>query len=376
MWKLIVTVGLTIMVVGFSSAQDECHFGSREAFDALEKVLNQEKSCQAASRKMHDCAWGSSADAQLAPIVISKCEKTFFPTLSKAGKEYYENEMQLCANEFAKAQGTISISAAALCQLDVATRFAADPKIAEQPIARASFDCDKAASAIEQAICSDKRLGHADVILGRVYRRFLTSLPKERRSDLINSQKQWLKEVFRDCVTSQSPLSLVERNCVANEFEFRFTDLDSCSDSPEQRGAAECLHDAASVRDGDSTSEPSNEARSSFDCEQPKSSLQIAICADAGLGQDDIELSEAYAHADDDLTPNERRKLVESQKKWVHYVEDLCPMGASGGIPPLLTRSCIRTAFETRAAQLHDCFTEKEPRRFRCLNDFKLLAKQ
>jgi uncharacterized protein len=376
MWKSIVIVGLVIMFVSFASAQDECHFGSPEAFDALEKALTQEKSCQAAAKKMHDCAWGSSADTQLAPIVISTCEKTFFPKLPATGKAHYEDEMQLCAYEFAKAQGTISMSAAALCQLDVATKFAANPEIAEQPIARASFECNKAATALEKGICSDSRLGHADVMLGRVYRRFLASLPKERKSDLIDSQKQWLKGVVRDCGGSKSPLSLAARNCVANEFENRFTDLDSCFDSPEQQSAAECLRDTASMRDEASTPEANGKARASFDCEQPKSSLQLAICADTGLGQNDIELSEAFVHASESVTPNERAGLAESQKEWVRYVDDLCPMGATGGIPPLLTRSCIRTAFETRTAQLHDCIAKEEPKRSQCLNDFRLFVKQ
>jgi len=376
MWKSIVTAGLAIMVVSFAPAQDECHFGSPEAFDALEKALTQEKSCQAAAKKIHNCAWGSSADTQLAPIVISKCEKTFFPKLSAVAKEHYEDEMQLCAYEFAKAQGTISMSAAALCQLDVATKFAAHSEIAEQPIARASFECDKAATALEKAICSDRRLGHADVMLGRVYRRFLSSLPKERKSDLIDAQKQWLKDVVRDCGGSESPLSSAARNCVANEFENRFTDLDTCFDSPEQQSAAECLRDTASMRQEDSTSEANGKARASFDCEQPKSSLQLTICADAGLGQKDIELSEAYDHASEALTQHERGDLAESQKEWVEYVENLCPMGATGGIPPLLTRSCIRTAFATRTAQLQDCIAEREPKRSQCLNDFRLFVEQ
>ena len=376
MWKSIVTIGLAIMVAGFASAEDECHFGSPEAFNALEKALTLEKSCQVAAKKMHDCAWGSSADTQLVPIVISKCEKTFLPGLSVTGKEHYADEMQLCAYEFAKAQGTISMSAAAFCQLDVATKIAANPEIAEHPIARASFECNKAVTALEKAICSDRRLGHADVMLGRVYRRFLSSLPKERKSDLIDSQKQWLKSVVQDCGSSEGPLSLASRNCVANEFENRFTDLDGCFDSPEQQSTSECLRGMASMHDDDSTSEADGKARASFDCERPKSSLQLAICADAGLGQKDIELSEAYVHASDSLAANERGELVESQNKWVHYVENLCPMGATGGIPPLLARSCIRTAFETRTAQLSGCIAEKATKRSQCLNDFRLFVAQ
>lgn len=364
---------LTLLAVNPSPAQNDCHFGSAEAFDQLAKALEQEKTCEAAAKRMHDCAWGSSADTQLAPIVISKCEKTFFPKLSSVGKEHYADEMQLCAYEYSKAEGTISMSAAALCQLDVATEFAGNANnIAEQPIERASFDCGKAETPLETAICSDRRLGHADVMLGRVYRKFLNSLPKERKSALIESEKQWMKSIVQDCGASHSPLSLATQNCVANEFENRFTDLDSCFDSPEQHDAAECLRDTASTRQEGSSSEARGNTRASFDCEQPKSSLQMAICADASLGQKDIELSEAYAHARETLAQNERRNLEESQREWLHYVEGLCPMGATGGIPPLLTRLCVGTAFETRTKQLGDCMAQAEPRRSQCLNDFRL----
>jgi hypothetical protein len=49
-------------------------------------------------------------------------------------------------------------------------------------------------------------------------------------------------------------------------------------------------------------------------------------------------------------------------------------MGAAGGIPPLLTRSCIETAFQTRTAQLRGCSAQSEPKRSQCMNDFKLFA--
>jgi uncharacterized protein len=376
MWKSIWAIAAALAVIAAIPvpAQDDCHFGSPEAFDQLAKALEQEKSCQAAAKKMHDCAWGSSADTELAPIVISTCEKTFFPKLSALGKEHYGDEMQLCAYEYSKAEGTISMSAAALCQVDVATKFAGNPDLAEQPIARASFDCGKTETALEKSICSDRRMGHADVMLGRVYRKFLNYLPKERKPSLIESQKQWMKDVIRDCGASGNPLSLAARNCVASEFENRFTDLDTCFDSPEQQDAAECLRKTGSTRQEESSSEANGKARASFDCERPKSSLQLAICSDASLGQKDIELSEVCAHASESLAQNERGKLEESQKDWFHYVEGLCPMGTTGGIPPLLTRSCIRTAFETRTMQLSNCIAQAEPRRSQCLNDFRLFA--
>ena len=122
--------------IHFSVSAQECKFGSEEAFDATAKALSEAKSCSSAVAIMHNCAWGSSADSQLAPIAIEKCEESFYEKLSESGKERYGQEMQLCAYQYAKKEGTISISEAALCQLDVAAQFAANPGTAEKPLPR------------------------------------------------------------------------------------------------------------------------------------------------------------------------------------------------------------------------------------------------
>ena len=372
-WAVIVVL---VILAGSSPAQDECSFGGQQAFDAMAKTLIQEPSCQRAAEKMHECAWGSSADAQLAPIVISKCEKTFFTKLSSAGKEHYQDEMQLCAYEYSKAQGTMAISEAALCQLDIAAKFAADPRLAERPLSHTGFDCERAESSIEKAVCSNKRLGHADIVLNRVYRSFQAGLPKDSKSDLVASQKEWLRAISRNCGVSEAPLSLVTTNCLVNEYEDRFTDLSMCFDSPEEQNPAKCLRTAALERkaSGKSEVEASGKVRASFDCEQPKSALQLAICADFQLGRKDIELSESYVRASHALKPDKKALLAKSENEWIRYVQKTCPMGATGGIPPVLTRSCIRAAFETRTTQLNECIAKEDDRQIRCLNDFKLFA--
>ena len=120
---------LSVVAAASVQAQDPCSFGS---FEASTKELREANSCEAAVARMHDCAWGSSADTQLAPIVITKCEKRFFDKLSPAAKKHYEEEMQLCPYEYAQQEGTLYMSAAALCQVDVAAHFAVDPAAASQ----------------------------------------------------------------------------------------------------------------------------------------------------------------------------------------------------------------------------------------------------
>jgi len=212
-----------------AGAQEECRFGGDDNFNALEKALSEAKSCSAAAAKFNRCAWGSSADKRFASIVIEKCEKTFLDKLSPAAKQRYDEEMELCAYRYARQDGTMWMAAQAGCAANVAAHFAADPAAAGQPAPRASFDCDKAQSALEKAICSDVKLGRADIVLGRVYSSRLKN-SKDDKPDLIRNEKQWLQSVPAKCGVTAVPLSPESLSCVRNEFEARFTMLDSCID--------------------------------------------------------------------------------------------------------------------------------------------------
>ena len=352
-------------------AQDQCHYGSEGVFDALAKDLTQAASCDVAAAKMRDCASGSSADTQLAPIVISKCESGFLRKLSPEAEKRYADEMQLCAYEYARQEGTMYMSAAALCQVDVVAHFAADPVAASRPAGRTSFDCDKAKTPLELAICSDIRLGHADIVLSRVYAGTLKNSDKEGRSALIASEKQWLQSIQTKCGLSATLDSQESRNCLINEFELRFTVLDSCSEK-----ITYCLQSSGDVGDQPAAARSTSNRRASFDCETPSSALEIVICADAELGQTDIELAQALHDADTANATVLHKDLIESQRKWFSFVSRTCPLGAAGGIPSVLARSCVRTSFQTRIVQLQTCSQKELQARIPCLNDFHLLERK
>jgi uncharacterized protein len=378
--RILQLAALAICTMLFSAsalAQDACPygFGGEKAFDALAKGLSNAKSCHEAVKTLDECMWGSSADTQFAAIVVEKCEKTFFPKLSKAAKANYEEEMQLCAYEYAKADGTLAMSAAALCQVGVTDRIAAHPALATKTMPRASFDCAKAQSPLEKAICSDARLGHADIVLGRVYKGVLKSLEEKQPADLVDSEKKWLDQVVRNCHANQAPLNLAEKNCVAVEFEDRFTDLDSCEDAEDDLGMAKCLVESAAGREQEVNGASEGGHRASFDCEKPKSALKLAVCADASLGQEDIKVADTYQKSLTLLPAKERPKLIASEKQWLKYVQSVCPMGVVGGIPDILTRSCLRTAFKTRYTQFEECNQKPEVERTSCLDSFKLFPK-
>jgi uncharacterized protein len=346
-------------------AQDACQFGSEEAANSLAKALTQAKSCEAAVKKLNDCRWGSSADTQFAPIVIEKCEKTFLNKLSPTAEKHYADEMQLCAYQYARQEGTLSMSEAAMCQVDVAAEIAANPAAADQPEARASFDCDKAETPLEKAVCSDIKLGHADIILSRVYSGLMKYANKDIRPRLIQEERSWLKGVPRKCGLSSLPTSPSTLDCIRNEFELRFSWLDSCADED----ASNCLQ---SPPEDEMSVASASTARASFDCEKPSTALEIVICADSELGQADIRLAKVYHDANAAVSAGQHADFVTSERNWLRYVTNTCPLGAVGGIPSVLARGCVRRAFQTRIQQLQICPQKEASQRIPCLNDFQL----
>lgn len=62
------------------------------------------------------------------------------------------------------------------------------------PASAASFDCGKASSAIEKAICADQRLGSLDSQVDGSYRRLIDSTPSADIPMLRDEQRGWLKQ--------------------------------------------------------------------------------------------------------------------------------------------------------------------------------------
>jgi hypothetical protein len=192
----------------FLAGAQECRFGGEEAFDFDAKMIADAPACAAATEKMHACQWGSSADARLAPIAISKCEKEFVHRLSIEAKSSYYQEMQLCAYRSSRQEGTMSISEAALCQVDVAGEFAAHAPDSARHTRRASFDCAKASTPMEKLVCSDQTLGNADIVLSQVYAGISKQAGPIMRPQLVKSEQAWLRRVPTVCGLSADSVSL------------------------------------------------------------------------------------------------------------------------------------------------------------------------
>lgn len=354
-----------------ATAQDNsCARPGESGIEGLENLLREQKSCKAATALLRECRWGSSADTGFSAIVVSICEKEFYQKLSKADQADYGERMQLCAYRYAGQQGTLYMSMAATCQSEVAARFA-DPNAAREPLGRASFSCDEAATVLEKAICSDRKLEQADLVLAQSYREAVASLEADRetRGALIADQRRWLDRIARKCDPADGSklFSTKSLACLRGAFEQRFALLDSCG---EAGISVDCLaetEDAAA-----DAADPVQ--RASFDCDKSSTPLEIAICADASLGQADIKLAAIYENVKKTAaSESDRKLLVESQRLWLTFVQGTCPLGAVGGIPPVLGRACVRSAFELRGKQLTACLPKPDIDRKTCLDDFKIL---
>ena len=96
---------------------------------------------------------------------------------------------------------------------DVATEPVSTSEPREQMIFSPSFDCAKASTFSEKAICSDTLLGKLDGALSENYKSMLASnIGEEARSDLKTTQRKWLTE--RNKCTSNQCLANVYRKRV------------------------------------------------------------------------------------------------------------------------------------------------------------------
>ncbi len=65
---------------------------------------------------------------------------------------------------------------------------------------QAGFDCDRASTVIELAICRNERIAAGDRELNRLYGELLDASDAERRRTLSSDQRAWLTRRNRDCV--------------------------------------------------------------------------------------------------------------------------------------------------------------------------------
>ena len=254
MRKLVLSFAILLTAtLGKAQTKPACDFGGDDNFNKTVKLLETAPSCGKANSILHACAWGSSVDTTFAPIVVAKCEKVFLAKLPQPAEERYIEEMQLCPYAESREEGTLYMSEAALCQADVAEDFATHLDKWQLKPLRASFDCALAKTPLETTICADTALGHADIVLSRNYISFLKNVSAAQRAALVADEREWLRALPAKCGLSVLPASQKTINCLRNQFEIRFTLLDSCV-GPMDECVNSVLHND---RDNIGTTQPS-----------------------------------------------------------------------------------------------------------------------
>ena len=235
---------------GHAAAAQECPypFGAGEGADQLLKGLEAAPTCEAAYDLHNICAWGSSADAMFAQVVIPKCEASFLSGLSPAQTRAYKARLQHCTDKYAHEEGTMFIAFAASCQEEVALAFATNAtaasrvKVPRLPVVKASFDCRKARQPLELVICSEDRIGAADIALSQAYATALQQASAQGRAMLTRSERGWLDFVATKCdlPSTGTTAQVLTRGCVRGSFEARRDQIGLCLAKPAEQQAA-CL---------------------------------------------------------------------------------------------------------------------------------------
>ena len=100
-----------------------------------------------------------------------------------------------------------------------------------------SFDCAKATTTVEQAVCKDPKLAALDVTLAQAYHRAQAADPGQRDALLAN-QRQWIAARDHRCL-GRPPGGGAELNdCLADAYGARIADLNTHVD-PAPNGAVE-----------------------------------------------------------------------------------------------------------------------------------------
>ena len=99
------------------------------------------------------------------------------------------------------------------------------------PAAAVSFDCAKAQSSFEKAICSDPELSAQDDILAQAYQTALGGLSTDAANEVKSGQRAWLSYAEKVCSDDAQPIANEytddQRQCLATAFRNRVQDLEA-----------------------------------------------------------------------------------------------------------------------------------------------------
>lgn len=99
------------------------------------------------------------------------------------------------------------------------------------PTAAASFNCAKAASSFEKAICSSEDVSMQDEILAQAYQTALGGLSADAAGEVKAAQRAWLDYAAHSCSDDAQPITTAytddQKQCLAATYRDRIRDLEA-----------------------------------------------------------------------------------------------------------------------------------------------------
>jgi uncharacterized protein len=98
------------------------------------------------------------------------------------------------------------------------------------PVAQAaSFDCGKASTPVEKAICANPELSRRDEVLAKAYATALGGLSDEAKATMQAGQRAWLKYAELSCTDHATPFTAAlnedQQRCLVNNYSQRIREL-------------------------------------------------------------------------------------------------------------------------------------------------------
>jgi uncharacterized protein YecT (DUF1311 family) len=119
---------------------------------------------------------------------------------------------------------------------------------------RASFDCGKGRTKLEQLICSSDVIGGEDIDLSAAYQMALSRSAPDARKVLVASESGWLTYVAKSCIGAATS-AYDSKSCAEQAFSDRADQLERClSKSGDEEKT--CLNAYAPVLNGVEQTKP------------------------------------------------------------------------------------------------------------------------
>src|SRR5258708_4605444 len=116
-----------------------------------------------------------------------------------------------------------------------------------------SFDCNKASTQVEHAICSDKSLGELDTTLASQLKDSMSNANPEQQADFLRDERQWLRFRNEHCAPGSPTAGESLPECLAAAYRDRITSLKSLTggDTSNCRKIADRYRPLASAHPGE-----------------------------------------------------------------------------------------------------------------------------